>query len=135
MPDVPALNTGDRQPYGFLDLHTGLFAHVAHVPNEVNALGHDVESLLKSERRIKLRESEEGKWDEEYYMWVGNAPGDHYADETRMDYVQDEEIQEIIHWSYPHEDRDYTEAERLAQLRLPRRECWFTSSRAKFIKR
>lgn len=107
--ELPAepLHTGLKQPYGFLGLHSGFFTHIAHVENDVNVLGQDVETLPASARRGKLVEADEKKWDEEYYM---------------MDYVQDEEIKAVIEWAYPFDDAEFSEDENLAQLRLPRRE-------------
>ena len=123
-----------------MDLHTGFFAHVAHVPNEVNALGHDVESLPKNERRTKLRDSEDKKWDEEYYMQVKSLLRDRAIRLTKLspsraDYVDDEYIQELLHWRHPHaapvEDFHYTEAENATMLRLPRKECeWMTEQKS-----
>lgn len=69
-----SLNLGRNQTYGFLDLHSGYFLHVAHVANEVNVLGTGVETLPVADRKKMLLESEEKKWDEEYYMYVDFDP-------------------------------------------------------------
>ncbi|KZV84436.1 SHQ1-domain-containing protein [Exidia glandulosa HHB12029] len=113
---VEELLTGQKQSYGFLNLHSGFFTHVAHAENDVNVLGLDIETLPASERSGKLHESEEKKWDEEYYM---------------MDYIQDEEIRGIIEWEYPFRDDEFDEAEVLAQLRLPRREYLIDAGQAR----
>lgn len=45
---------------------------------------------------------------------------------TRADFVNDEEIQEIIRWESPYPSgtgADFTEEENAAMLRLPRKEC------------
>ncbi|KAH7107471.1 SHQ1-domain-containing protein [Auriculariales sp. MPI-PUGE-AT-0066] len=115
-----SVHAAQRQPYGFLQLHTGYFEHIAHVPNEINALGGSIETLPVIERPAKLRLSEDDKWDEEYYM---------------MDFIQDEEIQERIQWTFPYDDRDFNEDERLAQLRLPRREYLVDTAKNKQIQR
>jgi protein SHQ1 len=63
-----SLKTSVQQPYGFLDLYTGYFMHVAHTENEVNELGVDVESYSPAERRQKRVQHENDKFDEEHYM-------------------------------------------------------------------
>ena len=50
---------------------------------------------------------------------------------SRADYVDDEYIQELLHWRHPHaappEDFHYTEEENATMLRLPRKECEWTA--------
>lgn len=44
----------------------------------------------------------------------------------RADYVNDEEIMDIIHWRHPHadiSDIEFTEEEKLVMVNLPRKEC------------
>lgn len=46
----------------------------------------------------------------------------------RADYADDSYIQELLHWTHPHlhptpADVEFTDAEQLAMLNLPRREC------------
>lgn len=83
---VEELLTGQKQSYGFLNLHSGFFTHVAHAENDVNVLGLDIETLPASERSGKLRESEEKKWDEEYYMCASSrSPFAARPDEQHQD--------------------------------------------------
>jgi protein SHQ1 len=66
--DLPSVSTAIRTAYGFLDLHTGYFAHVTSTENEVNELGAEAENATLA-RRQELREAnEENKWDEEHYL-------------------------------------------------------------------
>ncbi|KAL6309068.1 SHQ1-domain-containing protein [Sparassis latifolia] len=116
---LPPLQTSATHRYGFLDMHSGYFRHVAHTENEVNELGVDAETCPPDERRRKRLEHEEEKWDEEYYM---------------ADFVEDEYIQELIAWRNPHvtatDEFKYTEEENLTMLRLPRKEYLATPSQA-----
>ncbi|KAG8718613.1 hypothetical protein FRC08_004806 [Ceratobasidium sp. 394] len=109
--DSPRLSTA----YGFLDLHTGYFAHVTSVENEVNELGAEAENATL-ERRQELREiNEENKWDEEHYL---------------ADFVDDDTIRELIGWRLePDEPFTFTEEENMSMLRLPRREYLLSPSR------
>lgn len=47
----------------------------------------------------------------------------------RADYADDDHIQELLQWTNPHvaatEEVEYTEREKLAMIRLPRKECKF----------
>ena len=66
--DEPSINLSTKQFYGFLNMHTGYFRHVAHTENEINELGTDVEALPPGDRRPMRLKHEETKWDEDYYM-------------------------------------------------------------------
>ena len=69
MPEpLPALQTSVERRYGFLDMHSGYFRHVAHTENEVNELSADAETSTSEERRRRRLKHEEEKWDEEHYM-------------------------------------------------------------------
>ncbi|KAA1471350.1 SHQ1-domain-containing protein [Dentipellis sp. KUC8613] len=109
--DLPPLQTSVQKRYGFLDAYTGYFRHVGDSENEVNELGVDAETMSLEERRKRRIQHEELKWDEEYYM---------------ADFVEDEYINELLHWTHPilasPEVEPFTEAENLAMLRLPRKE-------------
>lgn len=63
-------HTTTKRYYGFLDMYTGYFAHVAHTENEINELGDDVETCPVRERRTRRLAHEDAKWDEEHYMFV-----------------------------------------------------------------
>ncbi|KAJ7202088.1 SHQ1-domain-containing protein [Mycena pura] len=99
------------QTYGFLNLYSGYFKHVAYAENEVNELGADAESCTPRERRTKRWTHEGEKFDEEHYM---------------ADYADDEYIQELILWENPHVAAsgpiEFTDQEKLALLNLPRKE-------------
>lgn len=50
---------------------------------------------------------------------------------TRADYVNDEEISEIISWKHPYvyadsSDIEFTEGEKIAIINLPRKECRYS---------
>ncbi|KDQ59432.1 hypothetical protein JAAARDRAFT_32995 [Jaapia argillacea MUCL 33604] len=114
VPDpLPALHTSLQKPYGFLDMYTGYFAHVEHTENEVNELGSLADTLSIDQRRKMRLKHEEEKWDEEYYM---------------ADFADDSYIRELIAWRHPHalidaqDPFNYTEEEKAAMLRLPRKE-------------
>ncbi|KAI0690061.1 SHQ1-domain-containing protein [Cytidiella melzeri] len=113
----PLLKTSAQQPYGFLNLYTGYFQHVEHTENEVNELGADVESSHSQERRQKRLKHENEKFDEEHYI---------------ADFADDEYIIELCSWKHPYANLDsdwsYTEVEKLAMLRLPRKEYIATTS-------
>jgi len=69
VPEPPShLYTAEEKRYGFLDIYTGYFRHVANTANEVNELGSDLETLSPDERRTRRLLHENEKWDEEYYM-------------------------------------------------------------------
>ncbi|KZT65490.1 SHQ1-domain-containing protein [Daedalea quercina L-15889] len=108
---LPQLKTTPGYRYGFLDMYSGYFRHVAHTENEINELGADAETCPSSERRKLRLNHEDEKWDEEHYM---------------ADYVEDEYIQELLYWLNPHtvsgEDFHYSEEENMTMLRLPRKE-------------
>ncbi|KAH9952191.1 SHQ1-domain-containing protein [Amylocystis lapponica] len=108
---LPALQTTAEHRYGFLNMHSGYFRHVAHTENEVNELGNNVETCAPAERRTKRLRHEDEKWDEEHYM---------------ADFMDDDYIQELVAWTNPHtvaaEQFKYTEEENLTMLRLPRKE-------------
>ncbi|KAH9934938.1 SHQ1-domain-containing protein [Fomitopsis serialis] len=108
---LPQLKTTPEYRYGFLDMHSGYFRHVTHTENEVNEIGADAETCPPSERRKRRLKHEDEKWDEEYYM---------------ADYVEDEYIQELLHWQNPHTDSTegfhYSEEDNATMLRLPRKE-------------
>jgi protein SHQ1 len=110
------LQLSTKRYYGFLDMYTGYFTHVAHTENDVNELGSEAESCLPEERRAKRLQHEEVKWDEEHYM---------------ADYVDDEYIQELLSWEDPELGEDeciFTESENMTMLHLPRKEYLPTSS-------
>lgn len=65
---LPQLQTSAQRRYGFLDMHSGYFSHVAHTENEVNELGLDGETCPPKERRRRRLKHEDEKWDEEHYM-------------------------------------------------------------------
>ncbi|GJJ11923.1 hypothetical protein Clacol_006161 [Clathrus columnatus] len=101
------------RPYGFLDMHSGYFRHAssAYSDNEANELGPDVEQLAPVERRAKGKQKVDAKFDGSYYL---------------ADYVNDEEISDIIKWKHPYPDNgsdiEFTEDEKLAMINLPRKE-------------
>ncbi|KAG9018926.1 hypothetical protein FRB90_008317 [Tulasnella sp. 427] len=106
--DEPQISTSKNKPYGFLDAYSGYFKHVGYTSNEVNELGEDAESLTKAERRRRREAHENQKWDEEYYL---------------ADFVNDEEIQELIRWTSPYASATaigFTEEENATMLQLPR---------------
>ncbi|KAG1826955.1 SHQ1 protein-domain-containing protein [Suillus subaureus] len=110
------LQLSTKRYYGFLDMYTGYFTHVAHTENDVNELGSDAESCLPEERRAKRLQHEEVKWDEEHYM---------------ADYVDDECIQELLAWEDPelrNAECIFTESENMTMLHLPRKEYLPTKS-------
>jgi protein SHQ1 len=65
---LPKPNLFIEKRYGFLDMHSGYFRHVAHTENEVNELGAGAEMCSPDERRNKRIKHEDEKWDEEHYM-------------------------------------------------------------------
>ncbi|KAK0228395.1 SHQ1 protein-domain-containing protein [Armillaria fumosa] len=95
--------------YGFLNRHSGYFVHATHTENEVNELGAEAEQLSLEERRHKRIQHEDDKWDEEYYM---------------ADFAESDNIEALLPWSHPHikasGDFQFTEAEELVMLNLPR---------------
>ncbi|KAF9050644.1 SHQ1-domain-containing protein [Hymenopellis radicata] len=95
--------------YGFLNRHSGYLQHISYTENEVNELGPDAETLSPSERRIRRIKHEDDKWDEEYYM---------------ADFADTENIDALIAWESPYhrmvQPFEFTEAEKLAMLNLPR---------------
>ncbi|KAG2158448.1 SHQ1 protein-domain-containing protein [Suillus bovinus] len=110
------LQLSTKRYYGFLDMYTGYFTHVAHTENDVNELGIEAESCLPEERRAKRLQHEEMKWDEEHYM---------------ADYMDDEYIQELLAWEDPGlKDAEciFTESENMTMLDLPRKEYLPTKS-------
>jgi protein SHQ1 len=69
VPESPSpFQLSTKRYYGFLDMYTGYFIHVAHTDNDVNELGTEAESCLPEERRAKRLKHEDMKWDEEHYM-------------------------------------------------------------------
>lgn len=66
--DSPSVSASTKIAYGFLDLHTGYFAHVTHTENEVNELGAEAENATLARRRELREANEDNKWDEEYYL-------------------------------------------------------------------
>lgn len=110
------LQLSTKRYYGFLDMYTGYFTHVAHTENDVNELGSEAESCLPEERRAKRLQHEEKKWDEEHYV---------------ADYMDDEYIQELLDWEDPGRgDAEciFTESENMTMLNLPRKEYLPTKS-------
>lgn len=108
--ESPSLQLSTKRYYGFLDMYTGYFTHVAHTENDINELGNEAEHCSPEERRAKRLQHEEMKWDEEHYM---------------ADYVDDEYIQELLAWEDPEfEDAEciFTENENMTMLNLPRKE-------------
>ncbi|RXW17973.1 hypothetical protein EST38_g7889 [Candolleomyces aberdarensis] len=108
---LPELQLSVEKPYGFLDLHSGYFRHVAHTENEVNDLGSDAEMCSRDERTRRRIKREDEKWDPEHYM---------------ADFADDEYIRDLLTWTHPHIAQsgafEYTESENLEILRLPRKE-------------
>ncbi|KAK0459575.1 SHQ1 protein-domain-containing protein [Desarmillaria tabescens] len=102
--------------YGFLNRHSGYFVHVTHTENEVNELGAEAEQLSSEERRHIRIQHEDDKWDEEYYM---------------ADFAESDNIEPFLSWSHPHintsGDFQFTEAEELVMLNLPRVEFLVTA--------
>jgi len=110
--DTPQLAISQQRTYGFLDMHSGYFRHAAYSENEANELGPDAETLGSAARRMRGEERVQKKFDEDYYL---------------ADYVNDEEIQELIRWKHPFSPLDgelleFTEDDKLTMLRLPRKE-------------
>ncbi|CCM02849.1 uncharacterized protein FIBRA_04961 [Fibroporia radiculosa] len=108
---LPAIKMTSVCHYGFLNMHSGYFRHVAHTENEVNELGADAEACPPDERRRLRLKHEEDKWDEEHYI---------------ADFIEDEYIEELSTWQNPYTtsagEFQYTEDENMAMLRLPRKE-------------
>ncbi|KAH7912143.1 SHQ1 protein-domain-containing protein [Hygrophoropsis aurantiaca] len=113
---LSSLHLSSKKHYGFLNMYTGYFTHVAHIENEVNELGADTETCTPEDRRIKRCKHENEKWDEEHYM---------------ADFADDEYIQELLHWKDPDTaddaDHTFTEDENMTMLNLPRKEYIATS--------
>jgi protein SHQ1 len=112
------LHTSLAKPYGFLNQHSGYFRHAGSSSNEANELGGDAETISPVERRRRRITCEDAKFDPEHYA---------------ADLADDEYIKELIHWTHPYttpcsEAFEYTEAEKLTMLRLPRKEYLFTPS-------
>ncbi|KAJ7252451.1 SHQ1 protein-domain-containing protein [Mycena rebaudengoi] len=111
VPDTSPITMTLVQTYGFLNSYSGYFKHVSHTENEVNELGVNAETCTPRERRSIRLKHEDDKWDEEHYM---------------ADYVDDDYIQELIAWRNPNTvptvPFQFTEAENLAILNLPRKE-------------
>ncbi|KAH7924565.1 SHQ1-domain-containing protein [Leucogyrophana mollusca] len=110
VPDAsPAIKLSTKRYYGFLDMYTGYFTHIAHTENEVNELGADAESCSMEDRRARRLEHENKKWNEEHYM---------------ADFADDEYIRELIAWQEPAAPADcpFTEEENMVMLNLPRKE-------------
>lgn len=110
------LQLSTKRHYGFLDMYTGYFTHVAHTENDVNELGSEAESCLPEERRARRLQHEEKKWDEEHYV---------------ADYMDDEYIQELLDWEDPglgDAECIFTESENMTMLNLPRKEYLPTKS-------
>lgn len=104
--------TSPYRSYGFLDLHSGYFRHAssAFSDNEGNELGPDIEKLTPMERRARGKKKVDAKFDGSYYL---------------ADYVNDEDILEVIGWKHPYADRsdvEFTEEEKVAIINLPRKE-------------
>ncbi|KAF8528229.1 SHQ1 protein-domain-containing protein [Hysterangium stoloniferum] len=121
--ETPQLATSQQHTYGFLDMHSGYFRHAAHSENEANELGPDAETLGPDARRMRGEQRVQRKFGEDYYL---------------ADYVNDEEIQELIRWMHPFSSADgasleFTEDERLAMLRLPRKEYLPTPSQTRTL--
>ncbi|KAJ8597874.1 SHQ1-domain-containing protein [Rhizopogon salebrosus TDB-379] len=118
VPESPSpFQLSTKRYYGFLDMYTGYFIHVAHTDNDVNELGTEAESCLPEERRAKRLKHEDMKWDEEHYM---------------ADYAEDEYIQELLLWRDPElvgsAECIFTESENMSMLNLPRKEYLPTKS-------
>ncbi|KAI0818917.1 SHQ1-domain-containing protein [Irpex lacteus] len=117
LPTEQPLKTSARQPYGFLNLYTGYFQHVEHTENEVNELSAEAETSRPSERRKKRIKHENEKFDEEHYI---------------ADFADDEYIVDLCRWKHPFTTLDpdwtYTEEEKLAMLKLPRKEYLASSA-------
>ncbi|PFH52400.1 hypothetical protein AMATHDRAFT_189553 [Amanita thiersii Skay4041] len=111
VPQSAELETSLQKHYGFLDMHSGYFRHVKYTENEVNELGGDAEVCSLHERQERRVHHENEKFDAEHYM---------------ADYADDDMIKDLLVWQHPflidHGAVEFTEQERLAMLRLPRRE-------------
>ncbi|KAF8579487.1 SHQ1-domain-containing protein [Ramaria rubella] len=119
----PRLATTLQRRYGFLDMHSGYFRHVAHSDNEANELGPDAETLGENERRLKGEACVEKKFDEDYYL---------------ADFVNDEEIRDLIRWRHPYspdssQSPEFTEDQKLMMLRLPRKEYIPTNAQTRAL--
>ncbi|KAI0807205.1 SHQ1-domain-containing protein [Fomes fomentarius] len=119
---LPQLQTSTQRRYGFLDMHSGYFGHVAHTENEVNELGVDAETCPPEERRRRRLKHEDEKWDEEHYI---------------ADYADDEYIRELVAWPHPNtiatNEVQYTEKENLVMVRLPRKEYLATPAQTHYL--
>ncbi|KAK2460574.1 hypothetical protein APHAL10511_007044 [Amanita phalloides] len=112
VPDTSNMDLSSQKYYGFLNLHNGYFRHVTHTENEVNELGGEAEVCHVDDRRKRRIEHEDQKFDPEYYM---------------ADYADDGMIQELLRWEHPyvvadHEHVEFTDEEKMAMLKLPRKE-------------
>jgi len=114
---LPRLNISIEKRYGFLDMYSGYFRHVPHMENEVNELGDDTEFCPPDERRKRRVKHEDDKFNEEHYM---------------ADYADDEHIRDLLIWQHPYVtdagEFQYTEEEKMAMLRLPRKEYLVTNT-------
>ncbi|KAF8334055.1 uncharacterized protein EI90DRAFT_3145046 [Cantharellus anzutake] len=107
----PTITLSIKNQYGFLDAYSGFFKLSSQTGNDVNELGDLAETIAPSVRTEMRLAHEDEKWDEEYYI---------------AEFVEDEEIQEIIKWKHPFDDPsqeiEFTDAERDKMLELPRKE-------------
>lgn len=120
IPSPFPLETAVKKQYGFLNRHSGYFAHVTHTENEVNELGADAETCSLAVRRSLRLKHEQDRWDEEHYI---------------ADFADDEYIQELSRWKIPWLGQndsaspfEFTEDENTTMMRLPRKEYLMTSS-------
>ncbi|KAG8933733.1 hypothetical protein FRC03_010282 [Tulasnella sp. 419] len=98
-------------PYGFQSLYSGFFKHTRYAENSVFELGPHGESASSEERRRLRARHEKEKWDEEHYI---------------ADFVNDEEIREIISWNSPFLSTPtsplFSDEDNLVIMSLPRKE-------------
>lgn len=110
--------------YGFLSRHSDFLRSVMNTENEVNVLEFNAEYIPHDERLSCLRMSEDKKFDSEHYMYASMWMMSSLIP-NRADFSDDEEVQDIIAWKnvtlVP--PATFTEGEKVAMLRLPRREC------------
>ncbi|KAF8320096.1 SHQ1-domain-containing protein, partial [Clavulina sp. PMI_390] len=111
--ETPLVSIGTRVGYGFLDAYSGYFKYTGQTPNEVNELGELAETAVLPVRTEMRTAHEDQKWDGEYYM---------------ADFMNDDEIQELISWESPFPSTsataafEFTQEEQDVMLKLPRKE-------------
>lgn len=109
-------------------MHSGYFRQFTNAENEANDLGPDAEVLSEDERRRRGEERVDNKFDPDHYLFVLTSRQEaRLTTHRRADFVNDEEIQELIRWRRPcspehHRAHEFSEDEKLIMLRLPRKE-------------